>query len=141
MGRVQDDVAFRDPVLAGDPAPDGSGVLAAEAGEVRGDEHECLVPRIAERERARPDRVVDALGQPVSVAKRHVGTEARQVDPPEAIAIRIELRDRGVRRRVVAQHGGDVDGRRAGLELAGGRGRPGEEEDEDSEPQTRSGGR
>ena len=87
MGGMQDDVTFRDPVLAGDPAPDPSGVLAAEAGEVGGDEHQRLAPGVAERERARPDRVVDALGEPVSLAKRHVGTEARQVDPPEAVAI------------------------------------------------------
>ena len=85
MGGVQNDVALRDPVLAGDAAPDASGVLEAEAREVGRHEDQRLAPGVAERERARPDRVVDTLGEPVATAERHVGTEPRQMDPPETV--------------------------------------------------------
>ena len=125
------DVALRDPVLAGDAAPDASGVLEAEAREVGRHEDQRLAPGVAERERARPDRVVDTLGEPVATAERHVGTEPRQMDPPETVAVGVELGNRRVVRRVCTQDRRDVDGRGAGLQLARGRGRCGKEDDDE----------
>ena len=125
VGGVKDDMALRNAVLAGHPAPDGAAVLAAESGQVGGHQDQCLSRGVPQRQRARPDRIVDPLGEPVALPKRYVRTESRQMDPSEALTVRVELGNRSVRRRVFTERRGDVDGRRPGQELGRGRRRQG----------------